>query len=65
MLGEPDYSVAFPKAIVPADGPDYYPDLTITLDDLPEKRWVRAIEVRPGNRKVTHHHGRISNQRRD
>ena len=54
-LGEPDYIVELPAVTVPADGPDYYPDLSFTMDDLPEKHWVRAIEVRPGNRKVTHH----------
>ena len=35
-------------------GRDYYPDLNQTLD-IPEKRWIRAIEVKPSNRKVTHH----------
>ena len=54
-LGQPDYIVELPEVTVPAEGPDYYPDLSFTMDDLPEKRWVRAIEVRPGNRKVTHH----------
>jgi mono/diheme cytochrome c family protein len=54
QLGEPDMIVTFPLVEVPATGDDYYPDLTLTLD-LPEKRWIRAIEVRPSNRKVTHH----------
>ena len=54
-LGDPDYIIEFPEVTVPADGPDYYPDLSVTMDDLLEKRWVRAIEVRPSNRKVTHH----------
>ena len=53
-LGEPDLTVTLPEVTVPAEGNDYYPDLTHTLD-LPEKRWIRAIEVRPSNRKVTHH----------
>ena len=35
-------------------GSDYYPDLSHTLD-IPEKRWIRAIEVKPSNRAVTHH----------
>ena len=35
-------------------GTDYYPDLSHTLD-IPEKRWIRAIEVKPSNRAVTHH----------
>ena len=54
QLGEPDMIVTFPLVEVPATGDDYYPDLTLTLD-LPENRWIRAIEVRPSNRKVTHH----------
>ena len=40
---------------MPADGPDYYPDVSFVMDDLKEKRWIRAIEVRPGNKEVTHH----------
>jgi mono/diheme cytochrome c family protein len=54
-LGEPDYIVELPEVTVPATGPDYYPDLSFTMNDLPEQRWIRAIEVRPGNRNVTHH----------
>ncbi|HIE93808.1 MAG TPA: hypothetical protein EYQ83_13430, partial [Acidobacteria bacterium] len=54
QLGEPDLIVTLPEVNVPAEGEDYYPDLSHTLD-LAEKRWIRAIEVRPSNRKVTHH----------
>ncbi len=54
QLGEPDLTVTLPRVDVPAEGPDYYPDLSHTLD-LPEKRWIRGIEVRPSNRKVAHH----------
>ena len=54
QLGEPDYIVTLPEVKVSADGPDFFPDLSFTLD-VPEKRWVRAVEVRPGNRAVTHH----------
>ena len=53
-LGEPDLIVTLPEVTVPATGIDYYPDLSHTLD-IPEKRWIRAIEIRPSNRKVTHH----------
>ncbi len=53
-LGEPDLIVTLDEVTVPAEGNDYYPDLSHTLD-MPEKRWIRAIEVRPSNRKVTHH----------
>ena len=54
-LGEPDFIVELPEVTVPASGPDYYPDISFTMDQLTEKRWIRAIEVRPGNRDVTHH----------
>ena len=54
-MGEPDYIVELPEVTVPATGPDYYPDLSFVMDNLPEKRWMRAIEVRPGNKNVTHH----------
>ena len=53
-LGEPDLIVTLDEVAVPATGTDYYPNLSHTLD-IPEKRWIRAIEVRPSNRKVTHH----------
>jgi len=53
-LGEPDHILTLPEVTVPAEGEDYYPDLKLTID-LPEKRWIRAIEVRPSNRAVTHH----------
>ena len=53
-MGEPDYIVELPQVTVPATGPDYYPDLSFVMDNLPEKRWMRAIEVRPGNKNVTH-----------
>ena len=53
-LGEPDLIVTLDEVTVPAEGIDYYPNLSHTLD-IPEQRWIRAIEVRPSNRKVTHH----------
>ena len=42
---------AFP---VPADGSDIYRYLRIPLN-LPEDKWVRAIELRPSARTVVHH----------
>lgn len=54
QLGEPDFIVDLPEVKIPAEGDDYFPDLELTMD-IPEKRWVRAVEVRPGNREVAHH----------
>jgi hypothetical protein len=54
QLGEPDLIVELPEVQIPATGEDYFPTPNITLD-LKEDRWVRAIEVRPSNRAVTHH----------
>jgi hypothetical protein len=54
QLGEPDYVVELPEVHIPATGGDYFPTPNLSLD-LKEDRWVRAIEIRPGNREVTHH----------
>jgi len=54
QLGEPDYVLEFPPFDVPAEGPDQLANLPFKVD-LPEDRWVRAIEIRPSNRQVVHH----------
>jgi hypothetical protein len=54
QLGEPDYIVDLPEVHVPAKGPDYFPTPSLTLD-IAEDHWVRAVEIRPSNREVTHH----------
>src|SRR5262245_27490673 len=54
QLGEPDQIIELPEVQIPATGADYFPTPNIALD-LKEDRWVRAIEVRPSNREVTHH----------
>ncbi len=53
-LGEPDFVIELPEVDVPADGGDYFPDLSIT-PDMPEDRWVQKVEIRPSNLEVTHH----------
>ena len=54
QLGEPDHVITLPLVNIPAEGRDYFP--TPSLDvDVPEDRWIRAIEIRPSNRAVTHH----------
>ena len=55
QLGTPDLVVKMDKAFpVPADGFDIYRYLRIPLN-LPEDKWVRAIELRPSARAVVHH----------
>ena len=54
QLGEPDQIIELPEVHIPADGADYFPTPSIT-PDLQEDRWIRAIEIRPSNRQVTHH----------
>jgi hypothetical protein len=54
QLGEPDMIVELPEVQIPATGPDYFPTPSIALN-LTEDRWIRAVEIRPGNREVTHH----------
>ena len=54
-LGQPDVVLKMDRAYtVPADGPDIYRYFGFSLN-LPEDRWVRALEYRPGRRSVAHH----------
>lgn len=52
--GEPDYIIELDAIDVPAEGEDFFPNIDVRLD-LPEDKWIRAVEIRPGNRKVLHH----------
>jgi hypothetical protein len=55
QLGKPDLVVPLPKPYtVPAEGPDVYRNFVIPLQ-VPEGKYIRAIEFRPGNRRVVHH----------
>lgn len=55
QLGEPDLVVTMAQAYeVPADGPDIYRNFVLPLD-LPEDKWVKAVELRPSARSVVHH----------
>ena len=54
QLGEPDYIAELPEIQIPATGGDYFPTPSLTLD-IPEDHWIRAVEIRPSNREVTHH----------
>ena len=54
QLGEPDLVVEAPRAFeVPAEGPDQFRNLVIPVD-VSEVRYVRAVEIRPGNPAVHH-----------
>ncbi len=53
-LGEPDFVIDLPEVAVPAEGADQFPDQLMTLD-LPEGKWLSAVEILPGNREVLHH----------
>lgn len=53
-LGEPDYVIQLPKVQVPAQKEDLMKVLNVPIN-LPERRWIRAIEFLPGNRRVLHH----------
>ncbi len=55
QLGKPDLILEMPEAFdVPADGPDLYRNLVIPLN-LPDQKYVRAVELRPTARKTVHH----------
>ena len=54
QLGEPDYVIELPPVTVPASGPDLVPNQLVRLD-IPERRWLRAVEFQPGDRSVNHH----------
>jgi hypothetical protein len=55
QLGEPDLVVSMGKAFeVQAGGRDIYRWFVLPLD-LPEDKWVTAVEVRPSARSVVHH----------
>ncbi len=52
--GEPDYIIELEAIEVAADEPDFFPNIEVQVD-LPEDKWIQAIEFRPGNRQVLHH----------
>ncbi len=55
QLGKPDLVVTMPKAFtVPAEGADLYRNFVIPME-IPKGKYIRAVEVRPGNRRVVHH----------
>ncbi len=54
-LGDPDLIVEAPEDFaIPAEGKDIYRCFVIPTN-LPEDKYIAAIEYQPGNRKVVHH----------
>ncbi len=54
-LGKPDLEVEMRATFqVPADGPDLYQCFVIPAPEH-ARRWVRALDMRPGNPAVVHH----------
>ncbi len=55
QLGTPDLIVEAPEAFdLPADGTDYYWNFVLS-PAIAKRRYVRAVEVRPGEKRVVHH----------
>jgi Tfp pilus assembly protein PilF len=55
QLGAPDIVLVMAEAFtVPADGPDVFRNFVLPIP-LTDRRFVRALEFRPGNGRVLHH----------
>ena len=55
QLGKPDMILKMPKPYaVPAEGKDVTRSFVISLH-LPADKYIRATEIRPGDRRVVHH----------
>ncbi|MCI0358416.1 MAG: redoxin domain-containing protein [Planctomycetaceae bacterium] len=56
-IGKPDYVYRMPQPFrVPQTGALEYQFFRVRLD-LPQDRWFRAVEMKPGNAAVVHHMG--------
>ena len=53
-LGEPDHIVTLEEVTIPAGGRDQFHDL-IGRVMFKEDKWIKAVEILPGNSKVVHH----------
>jgi hypothetical protein len=62
QLGPPDLIVTAKQPYtIPADGKDVFWNFILT-PKVNETRWVKAIEIKPGNRRVVHHANLIVNR---
>ena len=54
-LGTPDIVITMPEPFtVPAEGADIYRNFVLPLN-VPEGKYIKALEYRPSNRRVVHH----------
>jgi Flp pilus assembly protein TadD len=64
QLGEPDLVLTQPTPYtMVAEGPDVYRNFLFTFP-LDGVRYVRALEIRPGNKKVVHHANLLIDRKR-
>jgi tetratricopeptide (TPR) repeat protein len=55
QLGEPDLVVSGSEAyLLQPGGPDVYRNFVLPVP-VDRPRWVRAVEIRPGNKSIVHH----------
>jgi Flp pilus assembly protein TadD len=55
QLGKPDLVVSMPQAFaMPADGPDVFRNFVLPVS-IKGRRYVRAVEFRPGTTRAIHH----------
>ena len=53
-LGDPDLIVSFPPYTLPAEGTDVYRNIPLDIP-IDRRRYVRSVELRPGDPRVVHH----------
>jgi hypothetical protein len=53
-IGKPDLVVSAPKYVVKANMADWFGSFYVD-SGLSEDRWIKAIEVKPGDKRVVHH----------
>ena len=53
-IGTPDLIVSAPKYVVKANMADWFGSFYVD-SGLTEDRWIKAIEVKPGDKRVVHH----------
>ncbi len=54
-LGEPSFVLTMPEPYALAESGDDEFRVFVLKTDLPEDRWITALDFKPGNRKIVHH----------